>query len=83
MDAVSFDGSVSLEFVKNNLGNLVVPQGNLDNILLAEDKNLAVAQTKKILANFSGKPFVFNLAHGILPHTPIENVKAVCDEILA
>ena len=83
VDAVSFDGSVSLEFVKNNLGNLVVPQGNLDNILLAEDKNLAVAQTKKILANFSGKPFVFNLAHGILPHTPIENVKAVCDEILA
>jgi len=81
VDAVSFDGSVTLDFARNNLSQYAIPQGNLDNIIFAEDKNAAVAQTKQIIDNFAGKPFIFNLAHGILPHTPIDNVKAVCDVI--
>lgn len=81
VDAVSFDGSVSLEFVKNELRDKVVVQGNLDSILLAEDKEEAVKQTKKILEILGNKGFIFNLAHGILPHTPIDNVSAVCDVI--
>jgi uroporphyrinogen decarboxylase len=82
VDAVSFDGSVSLDFIKNNLQPCVVAQGNLDNILFAEDKGAAVLQTKKILSALADKTFIFNLAHGILPHTPIDNVQAVCDVIL-
>jgi len=81
VDAVSFDGSVSLSFAREHLQPHAIPQGNLDNILLAEDINEAVVQTKKIIANFKDKPFIFNLAHGILPHTPPENVAAVCDII--
>jgi len=83
VNALSFDGSVSLSFARRNLQPYSIPQGNLDNILLAEDKNLAIAQTKKILDVFADKPFIFNLAHGILPHTPPENVAAVCDTIMA
>ncbi len=81
VDAVSFDGSITLELVKNELQKYVIPQGNLDSILLAEDKNEAIKQTKKILSVLGDKRFVFNLAHGILPHTPIDNVSAICDVI--
>lgn len=83
VDAVSFDGSVSLDFASSNVLKHAILQGNLDNILLAEDRQEAVKQTQKILGSFVGKPFIFNLAHGILPHTPIENVYAICDEIMA
>lgn len=81
VDAVSFDGSISLQIAKNELQQYVIPQGNLDSILLAEDKNLAILQTKKIIETLGNKPFVFNLAHGILPHTPTDNVSAICDVI--
>lgn len=81
VDAVSFDGSVSLDYMKKNIS--VVAQGNLDSLLLAEDGKQSAIQAKKILEHFKDKPFVFNLAHGILPHTPIENVQRVSDVIKA
>ncbi|MDX2074254.1 MAG: uroporphyrinogen decarboxylase [Alphaproteobacteria bacterium] len=81
VDAVSFDGSVSLAYAKKEVQPHVLLQGNLDSQILAEDKELALAQTGKILDRFAGTPFIFNLAHGILPHTPIANVQAVSDMI--
>ncbi len=82
VDAVSFDGSISLETAKNELQKYVVPQGNLDSILLAEDKKEALLQSKKILETLGNKEFIFNLAHGILPHTPTDNVYAICNMIM-
>lgn len=82
VDAVSFDGSISLLTAKNELQKYVIAQGNLDSVLLAEDRNAACKQTKKIIETLGDKSFVFNLAHGILPHTPIDNVSAICDIIM-
>lgn len=81
VDAVSFDGSISLLTAKNELQKYVIAQGNLDSVLLAEDRNAACQKTKKIIEMLGDKSFVFNLAHGILPHTPVDNVRAVCDII--
>jgi uroporphyrinogen decarboxylase len=81
VDAVSFDGSISLAVAKNELMEYAVAQGNLDPLLLAEDKDEACRQTKKILETLGDKSFIFNLAHGILPHTPTDNVSAICDII--
>jgi uroporphyrinogen decarboxylase len=81
VDCVSFDGSMSLLVAKNELQKHVIAQGNLDSVLLAHDRNEACLQTKKIIKILGDKPFVFNLAHGILPHTPTDNVAAVCDII--
>ena len=81
VDAVSFDGSISLQIAKNELQKYVIAQGNLDSVLLAEDKNAACQQVKKIIETLGDKSFVFNLAHGILPNTPVDNVAAICDII--
>jgi uroporphyrinogen decarboxylase len=54
-------------------------QGNLDPLLLAYDKNAAIEKTKSILDAMQDRPFIFNLGHGIVPSTPIENVEAVCN----
>ena len=53
-----------------------VIQGNLDNFLLAfGTKEQITQEVNKILYNFNNHPFIFNLGHGILPSTPIENVE--------
>lgn len=80
-DAINVDDSVPLEWIKNELSNHVIIQGNLDNALLASDKEEMLKAAKDILFMLSDKPFVFNLGHGILPHTPIENISALCDLI--
>jgi uroporphyrinogen decarboxylase len=81
VDALSIDGSVSLEFARDTLQPLTVVQGNLDSLLVAEDAKQAVRATRNILQTLGKKPFIFNLAHGILPHTSPDTVRAVCDEI--
>lgn len=57
-------------------------QGNLDNILLASG-NLEEIEKEvlNIKNSFNSKPFIFNLGHGVLPHTPIQNVQKVLDTL--
>lgn len=78
INAINVDHSVSMEYVRHHIQPHCVAQGCLDPILLADDKEAMLAQAREILSTFD-KPFVFNLSHGILPHTPIEHVQALCD----
>ncbi len=62
--------------LQENLGQVV--QGNLDNILLAfGSKEEIKKEVLNILESFGNNHFIFNLGHGILPETPIENVELV------
>jgi uroporphyrinogen decarboxylase len=55
-------------------------QGNLDPVLLFADKKELLAQAERILREAGGRPgHIFNLGHGILPETPVENVLALVD----
>lgn len=81
VDGINIDSSVTLQWAHEQLQSLCVVQGNLDPLVLAENKNEMLAQAKDILVTLAKKNFVFNLGHGILPHTPIENVHALCDLI--
>jgi uroporphyrinogen decarboxylase len=39
-------------------------------------------QTRRILAQAAGRPgHIFNLGHGILPHTPVDHVIALVDMV--
>ena len=50
------------------------------NILLNGGKELE-DEVKKIMLQFSQNDHIFNLSHGILPTTPIDNVKKTLDII--
>ena len=53
-------------------------QGNLDPVLLFADQQELRARTETILKQAGGRPgHIFNLGHGILPETPVENVQAL------
>ena len=58
-------------------------QGNLDPLLIATDKDGALRATENILKKFKNTPSVFNLGHGFIPSTPIENVAAVAEMVKA
>lgn len=58
-------------------------QGNLDPLLIATDKNAALAATEVILTQLKTTPAAFNLGHGFIPATPIENVAAVAQKVRA
>ena len=54
-------------------------QGNLDPVLLFADWKELQSRAEGILRRAGGRPgHIFNLGHGILPETPVENVKALC-----
>lgn len=72
VSAVSIDYDVSIEWAKANLKLPI--QGNLNPHLLAYSKNEAIEEAKRIIDYFRGSPFIFNLGHGVLPDTPIENI---------
>jgi uroporphyrinogen decarboxylase len=51
-------------------------QGNLDPVLLFAEWPELKARAKAILDQANGRPgHIFNLGHGLLPHTPVQNVK--------
>jgi uroporphyrinogen decarboxylase len=51
-------------------------QGNLDPVLLFAGWRELKSRAQEILRRAGGRPgHVFNLGHGILPETPVENVK--------
>jgi len=78
VDAISVDQSVPLDWIKTRLQPICAVQGCLNQELLADNKTAMLAEAKTILSTLD-KPFVFNLAHGILPATPVENIQALCE----
>ncbi|MBX6748022.1 MAG: uroporphyrinogen decarboxylase, partial [Acetobacteraceae bacterium] len=54
----------------------VALQGNLDPLALVAGGAGMEAEARSILAAMRGRPFVFNLGHGIVPQTPPEHVTA-------
>jgi uroporphyrinogen decarboxylase len=57
-------------------------QGNLDPTLLFAPRERLLAGVDAVMAEAAGQPgHVFNLGHGILPGTPVENVKAVVEHV--
>ncbi len=57
-------------------------QGNLDPIVLCADRAAVAAQAQAILDEVGHRDgHVFNLGHGIVPQTPVDNVKYLVDYV--
>lgn len=80
VDAVSIDYFVPLNFAKEIQNSLVV-QGNLDPLVMLSDKSLIEEKVGRIMSALSEKDFIFNLGHGIIKETPIENVEFLVDYV--
>jgi uroporphyrinogen decarboxylase len=74
VDGVSCDAATSVDVMARELAAKVVVQGNLDPLLLASGGPEMEVEAARILASLRGRPFIFNLGHGVLPHTPPEHV---------
>lgn len=75
IDAVGCDTSLPVGWIRSALQTRLPVQGNLDPVLLAVGGPALETRVKWILETLGQGPFIFNLGHGILPETPIENVE--------
>ncbi len=75
VDAIGCDTSLPLAWIRDRLQSRLPVQGNLDPVLLATGGPALETRVKTILETLGQGPFIFNLGHGILPETPIENVE--------
>jgi uroporphyrinogen decarboxylase len=81
VDGVSLDHSVPLDWAMREIPDTCVLQGNLDNRLLVTGGDALDRGVDEILRQTKDRRFVFNLGHGIVPQTPVENVQRVIDRI--
>lgn len=75
IDAIGVDNNIPLDSMKDFGKSGIVVQGNLDPVILLSSKDLIKERTEIILEKLSNSRFIFNLGHGILPETKIENVE--------
>ncbi len=76
-DVVGLDWRVHLDDAWRTIGYDVAVQGNLDPIVLGAPIPEIQRRVRDILQRAGGRPgHIFNLGHGILPHTPLEGVDA-------
>jgi uroporphyrinogen decarboxylase len=77
-EVIGLDWRIPLDEGWRSLGRGCAVQGNLDPVLLFADWKEVESRAENILQLAAGRPgHIFNLGHGILPETPVENVKAL------
>ncbi|MCY4583183.1 MAG: uroporphyrinogen decarboxylase [Chloroflexi bacterium] len=78
-DVIGLDWRVPLDEAWESLGGVAV-QGNLDPAVLLGPPAVVREQTRDVLQRAGGRPgHIFNLGHGILPQTPLDNVMHMID----
>ncbi len=81
-DVVGVDWRIDLDQAWARLGSRVSVQGNLDPVALMGPREILLEKVDRILRQAGGRPgHIFNLGHGILPQTPVENVEAVIERV--
>jgi uroporphyrinogen decarboxylase len=79
-EVIGVDWRIPLNAGWQSMGFRGAVQGNLDPVVLFADWKHIKARAEEILRQAAGRPgHIFNLGHGILPETPVENVKALCN----
>jgi uroporphyrinogen decarboxylase len=79
-EVIGLDWRIPLDEGWRSLDFECAVQGNLDPVLLFADWKELKSRAQDILHRVEGRPgHIFNLGHGILPETPVENVKALAE----
>ncbi len=81
-DALGLDWMTDIKRARQQVGDKVALQGNLDPCVLLGDPDLVQRAVQKICEDYGpGTGHIFNLGHGILPQTPPENVRVLVDAV--
>ena len=77
-EVIGVDWRISLDDAWRSMGFKGAVQGNLDPVVLFADWKEIRVRAEDVLRRANGRAgHIFNLGHGILPETPVENVKAL------
>jgi len=79
---IGLDWRIPLDAGWRAIGHDTAVQGNLDPVLLFSPMALLRERVIEVLSLVEGRPgHIFNLGHGILPHTPVGQVRAVVEMV--
>lgn len=80
-DVIALDWRIPLGPTWTSLGCRAI-QGNLDPMVLCADRKAIAREAQAVLDSAGGRPgHIFNLGHGIVPETPVDNVKFLVDYV--
>jgi uroporphyrinogen decarboxylase len=81
-DVVGVDWRLPIDEAWRRIGHDRAVQGNLDPVALLAPWRELKFHIDDVLERVAGRPgHIFNLGHGILPNTPIENVQRLVDYV--
>jgi uroporphyrinogen decarboxylase len=81
-DIVSVDWRVQLDAAWERVGHERGIQGNLDPAVLLGPPELVRERARDVLRRAAGRPgHIFNLGHGVLPSTPLENLQLLIETV--
>jgi len=81
-DVISLDWRVDLDAGWRRVGHDHGVQGNLDPAVLLGPRELVVEGARQVLRRAAGRRgHVFNLGHGVLPGSPVENLQALVETV--
>ena len=82
--AIGVDHRISLDRAWERLGPSTAIQGNLDPTVLLAPWDVVEREALDVLDRAGGRSgHVFNLGHGVLPDTPVENLQRLVDLVHA
>jgi uroporphyrinogen decarboxylase len=82
--AVGLDWTADARAARRLAAGRIALQGNLDPAALFAPTERVREAARKVIDSFGTAPgHVFNLGHGLQPHTPVESVAALVDEVRA
>ncbi len=81
-DVIGVDWRIELSDAWKMVGYDKGVQGNLDPLILFAEPSVIRSRAQDILRQAAGRPgHIFNLGHGVLPHTPVENVLTLIEAV--
>ena len=83
VDGVGVDTGSDIAAVAAMLPARMAVQGNLDPMAVVAGGAAMAREAAGLLDAMRGRPFIFNLGHGIVPQTPPDHVAALLEQVRA
>lgn len=81
-EVIGVDWRIPLDEAWERIGDGHAIQGNLDPGVLLGPRSLVAERATDVLRRADGRPgHIFNLGHGVLPDTPVDNLRLLVDTV--